>query len=191
VSAFTDAYVALLIKQYYDKPRASAEIAAQAARWEKVRDILVAFGDAFDVDTAVGKQLDIIGKVVGLPRYTLAAFDDDEEYRFFIKLKIANNNGSGYMLTGDRASIQDVVIFAFDGTAYVVDNKNMTLHLYIEPGYDPVRLQTILDLGLLPKPQGVRYSLVVEAEAGATFGFSNNPASKSFGAGVFARKVFL
>lgn len=191
MSTFTDQYVKLLIKQYCEQPNASAEIAAQAAGWESIRDILAEFATAFDVDTAIGAQLDIIGKTVGLRRTLRPEFAVDSEYRFFIKLVIARNNGSGFMITTDRASIQDVVLFAFDGLAYVIDRKDMTLHLYIQPGFDPVRLALILDLGLLPKPQGVRYSLIIQAEPFATFGFAENPAAVGFNSGVFALKVFV
>jgi len=65
---FTDAYRDLLIKQYWDKPRARAEIELQAGTWESVRDILQQFGDVFDIDQATGDRLDIIGKIVGISR---------------------------------------------------------------------------------------------------------------------------
>lgn len=68
MSTFTDAYVGLLIKQYYEKGNARGEIALQAAGWEKLHALFVAYGDEFDLDLAVGAQLDIVGKWVGAPR---------------------------------------------------------------------------------------------------------------------------
>lgn len=60
-------YVNLLIIQYHDQPNAQAEI-------RLLIDVLYADGilldiqDAYNVDTAVGKQLDVIGKYVGVDR---------------------------------------------------------------------------------------------------------------------------
>jgi hypothetical protein len=68
VTDFTDAYVDLLIKQYWEQPNARAEIEAQATTWEAVRDGLLSFGDALDIDVAIGTQLDVLGRIVGIPR---------------------------------------------------------------------------------------------------------------------------
>lgn len=60
-------YVALLAFQYRTKSRASQTIAIYV---KQVVASLLAFQlqDAFNVDTAVGAQLDILGKYIGLPR---------------------------------------------------------------------------------------------------------------------------
>lgn len=61
-------YVNLLIIQYHDQPKAQAEIALMA-------EVLLANGvifdvrDGYNIDTAIGHQLDIIGKYVGTDRY--------------------------------------------------------------------------------------------------------------------------
>jgi hypothetical protein len=122
----------------------------------------------------------------------------DEEYRFFIKVKIAVNTASAYMVSDSRTSIQDVINTVFAGDAYVVDNKDMSLDLYIPASYDLNQLALILALDLLPKPQGVRYATIVQAIMGETFGFADNPNSQGFAnkddlinepGGVFALKV--
>lgn len=65
---FTKEYVELLIKQYYTKPKARAEIEATVGAFENAFGIIRDFPDAFDVDTATGDRLDKIGKIVGVPR---------------------------------------------------------------------------------------------------------------------------
>lgn len=84
MSDFTDAYRGLLIKQYFDRPNAAAEIETKAASWERVYRFLKAFETEFDLDTATGDRLDKIGKIVVLPRSTPNAlpknrftFEDD------------------------------------------------------------------------------------------------------------------
>ena len=172
MSDFTQSYVDLLIKQYWEQPNAVAEIEAQAVTWEAIRDILLDFDAEFDLDTAIGAQLDIIGKIVGLRRADHIEFTDDEEYRFFLRLQIARNNGSAFMVSDDKTSIQDVIQFAFEELAYVIDNKDMTMTLYIADTFDITRLLLILELGVLPKPQGVRYIVIMYETAGLPFGFS-------------------
>jgi len=65
---FINEYVLLLIKQYWEKPKAKAEIELLASTWEKCYSLLTSFESAFDLDTAEGVQLDVIGKIVGLSR---------------------------------------------------------------------------------------------------------------------------
>lgn len=175
---FTDAYVNLLIKQYWEKPNARAEIEAQAATWEKVRDLLADLSPQLDIDTAVGKSLDVIGKIVGIRRNEitevglLAGPIDDDTYLFFIRLRIANNVTSALMVSDDKLSIQDVVQFGFDGFAWVVDNQNMTLSITIEDDFSTERILAIINLGLLPKPAGVGYASVIQEPEPPIFGFS-------------------
>ena len=231
-------YTNLLIKQYWEKPRALAEIQLKADTWDKARAFLASLDDAFDLDLAVGKQLDVLGRIVGIPREvpdvvakTYFGFSsnpdslgfadrfnaqriggpffdrfsnpftalqlNDNDYRFFIRVKAALNWASAYVSSDERISIQDVILSAFNGRAYVVDNLDMTLTLYVSPVVSLERLRLIRQLNLLPKPPGVRYNVVIQAEPGATFGFSNNPSPRGFAdrfdsgrvGGYLARKV--
>lgn len=228
----------LLIKQYWEKPKAKSEIELNAGSWDTVRGFLASLDGAFDLDNAIGAQLDVLGRIVGISRSVpdvvpkvyfgfdinaldkgfaskfdpmrvgapfyskfSSAFTDlqlgDSDYRFFIKVKAALNRASGYVSSDQYISIQDVVLSAFDGRAYVVDNLDMTLTLYVSPVISLERLSLIQALNLLPKPQGVRYKVIIQAEPGATFGFSRNPISRGFASkfdpsrvgGFFARKV--
>lgn len=219
--SFESEYRDLLIKQYWDQPKARAEIEVSAASWAKTYDWLKSFEVEFDVDLATGDRLDIIGKIVGLNRTVdfvldkiafgfsenanARGFDDkfvlisntapfldkfenpytdlelnDSDYRLFLKTKIAKNNGSAFIVSDTRISMQDVINTAFDGSAYIVDHKDMSLSLYVSPSIDVERIRTIVNLGLLPKPQGVRYATIVQAEPGETFGFSDNPNALPF-----------
>lgn len=120
----------------------------------------------------------------------------DADYRFFIKARIAVNNTSAFMVSDERISVSDVIARAFGGEAYVIDKYDMRLVLYINPLFDLTRLRLIQRLGLLPKPQGVRYAWFVQAAPGVTFGFADNPDALPFadkftgGGGLLANKVF-
>lgn len=237
---FINEYLKLLIKQYYDKPKAKAEISALIGSYSKVYDLFNAFVPALDVDEAVGVQLDTIGKIVGISRSVPAVIPkllfgfegdesargfadkfnelvesapfydkfsipytdmqlDDNDYRFFIKAKIAKNAASAFIASDDRTSIQDVVQILFNGEAYVIDNKDMTLVLHVPPTVNLDILRLIVNLNLLPKPQGVRYDLIISANTTNTFGFADDPNAVGFAdkfdpdsiPGYFAEKIIL
>ena len=236
--SFVEQYTLLLIKQYWEKPKARAEVELKMRMWQKIVDLLQAFEIEFDLDNARGAQLDILGKIAGVPRIVPAVltrttfgfdinpnsrgfadrFNDlregapfarrfepqytsqqltDNQYRRLIRAKVSLNVTSAYIASDERISIQDVINQAFGGRAYVVDNQDMSLTLYVSPSVSLDELRLIRQLGLLPKPQGVRYSFVIQAEPGVTFGFDNNPNSIGFAdrfdptrvGGIFARKV--
>lgn len=220
MSYVTD-YRNLLIKQYWEKTKARAEIDLKAGQWEKTYNWLASFIDEFDLDTAYGDRLDIIGKIVGINRIVplvvakiafgfdenpnARGFDDkftlisntapfankfepqytslelaDNEYRLFIKARIAKNIGSPYMADDSGLSMQGAVNTLFNGFAYIVDNFDMTLSLYVSPQFDIEQLRAIINLNLLPKPQGVRYREIVSAWPDESFGFADNPGSQPF-----------
>lgn len=215
-----ESYEKLLIKQYWRSPKARADIALRLGTLAPIADVLLGLADAFDVDQAVGRQLDIIGRIVGLnrrvqtfleffgfrghtgargfgqapfyrrgePKYGWTTLGD-ESYRRFLKAKIAINNVKAKMIAPDYLSIQGAIQLASDGRAWVVDNYDMSLTLYVDPSVPLSELRLLLDLGLLARPQGVYYKVIQAAQDGY-FGFSSNPNAKGFGVGTWARKFF-
>jgi len=239
--SFESDYVNLLIKQYWEKPKANAEIAFKAGVWRKTFEWIDSFSVEFDLDNATGDRLDIIGRIVGISRivpFVVAkiafgfnenanarGFDDkftplvdrapfqdkfertyaslqldDLTYRIFIRAKISRNTGSPYLVDERGLSIQQAVNTLFNGAAYVIDQKDMTLILYVSPRFNFERLLAIIRLDLLPKPQGVRYKIITKAGPGETFGFEDNTNSLPFAdkfdsvnqpGGRFATKVIF
>lgn len=104
----------------------------------------------------------------------------DPEYRKFLKIKIAKNTCSPYLASDEKISLQQVVFDAFDGRAYVTDNKDQTLTLYVSPVVDVTQLRLIINLDILPRPITFSYRIVVQAEPDQTFGFSKNVNAKGF-----------
>lgn len=68
IEGIVDYYVNLLIIQYNLEPKAQATIRLMVKELQ-ASGILFQIRDAFNIDTAVGAQLDIIGKYVGIDRY--------------------------------------------------------------------------------------------------------------------------
>ena len=239
--SFESDYVNLLIKQYWEKPKANAEIAFKAGVWRKTFEWIDSFSEEFDLDNATGDRLDIIGRIVGIKRIvpfvvqkiafgfdenvSARGFDDkfspladrapfqdkferaytslqldDTAYRFFIRARIAKNVGGPYLADDQGLAIQEVVSALFDGLAYAIDKKDMTLNLYVSTQFNLDQLRAIIRLDLLPKPQGVRYGVIVQAGPGETFGFSDNVNALPFAdkfdltnqpGGRFANKVVI
>jgi len=239
--SFESDYVNLLIKQYWEKPKANAEIEFKAGVWRKTFEWIDSFSEEFDLDNATGDRLDIIGRIVGISRivpFVVAkiafgfnenanarGFDDkftplvdrapfqdkfkrtytslqldDLTYRIFIRAKISRNTGSPYLVDERGLSIQQAVNTLFNGAAYVIDQKDMTLILYVSPRFNFEKLLAIIRLDLLPKPQGVRYKIITKAGPGETFGFEDNTNSLPFAdkfdsvnqpGGRFATKVIF
>ena len=61
-------YEQLLIIQYYNKPKARAEIGLEATRWQAVKDFINRLQEAFELDNLTGDRLDKIGAIVGVGR---------------------------------------------------------------------------------------------------------------------------
>lgn len=115
---------------------------------------------------------------------------NDEQYQFFIRAKIAKNITSAYLTSDDRVSLQDTVQFLFKNAAFVVDNKDMSLTIYVDEAFRAEDLLLLEQLNLIPKPQGVGYKFIVEYSLDGTFGFSENPNAETFGEGKFASLLF-
>ena len=219
--SFESEYVNLLIKQYWEKPKAAAEIEMMAGTWRKTFEWIDSFSGEFDLDNATGDRLDIIGRIVGIKRIVqfvvpkiafgfdenpnARGFDDkfspladrapfqdkferaytslqlnDVAYRYFIRAKISKNVGGPHLADDQGLSIQSAISTLFDGLAYVIDKKDMTLSLYVSPQFNLDQLRTIMRLNLLPKPQGVEYYIIAQAAPGETFGFADNVNSLPF-----------
>lgn len=110
INALIEYYVNLIIIQYSDKPKAQATIRALV-------DVVLANGilfdirDGYNIDTAVGVQLDIIGKYVGVDRF----FEVNDPIDYFSLVDYAETTPYDEQKHGftDYADWED---FQFNGT---------------------------------------------------------------------------
>lgn len=130
VSNIVDYYANLLIIQYHDRPKAQATI-------RLVTDLLLCDGifqdimDAYNIDTAVGHQLDILGKYIGTDRF----FQGNDLIDFFSVITYAES-----ALNEDTNPIFDFrwgfVDYAdFDNPAYE-KNGVLNYHSILTKGYE-------------------------------------------------------
>jgi Protein of unknown function (DUF2612) len=153
-------YANLLIMQYINLPRAFATVQA-LAKMAIVDQLPLSLEDAFSVETAVGVQLDVLGKYVGVTRkvqtFTALVTLSDDDFRILIKVKILTNN-SGSSLK----DIQDLIQVYFPGTLRVFDNQDMHMDYYFSATIGSVNLaEAFVRQGLLPKPMGVELGALI------------------------------
>lgn len=156
-----DYYKNLLIIQYHNKPKAQATV----AQWVDCMTgdgIMTQLWDAFDIDTAIGAQLDAIGKLVGVGRNSLS----DELYRVIIKFKILKNN-----IGTSMKEIDDAIFEYFGNSIIVNNNKDMSI-TYILADELGSLIPILISEDLLPAPMGVGVSAVTSVDPSkAYFGF--------------------
>lgn len=161
-------YADLLILQYKGKPKAYALVGLFAAA--AIMDQLpTAVLNAYAVETAVGPQLDVLGKYVGALRSGYGSNGpivlDDDDFRLLIKLAIIRNN-SGSSL-GD---IQGQLHSYFGSAIQISDSANMSINYAVSSDFGSSDLQNmIVYQGFLPKPMGVSISVSIVPPGGNNF----------------------
>lgn len=163
----TDYYANLLILQYQGKPKAFGHM--QALCGISIMDQLpLLVRDAFNIENAVGVQLEIIGKYAGVVRTYGTITLSDSDFRSIIKIAIIKN-----CALSDLYSIQVVINTFFPSKIFVFDYKAMRMGFYLDSsigGFNFAKLCVTQDL--LPFPMGVtRSSTIYAANLSNLFGF--------------------
>ncbi len=137
-----------------------------AARLEPLIDLfecLEEINKAFDLDTAEGKQLDIIGEYVGVkrllnfqPEYADAVLTDPY-YRMLLKAQISLNNWDG-SIEGIKKIWGDVFP---EYEIQIVDNQDMTMEARIIGLRQLFESELVQHGYISPKPMGVRVDYTV------------------------------
>ncbi len=157
-------YSNLLIMQYHNKTKAKAMVEATVTP-VFIDQLPVEVQNAYNILTAEGVQLDVLGKYVGATRYgarsdgTPVTLDDDD-FRQLIKLIIIKNNAGSSL-----SVIQELLSAAFPSQIFCSDSQNMGLsYVLIESLGTEDLLEVIVTGGYLPKPMGVSISVTIEPE---------------------------
>lgn len=210
--SFEEFYKNLIIIQYKDnKPKASAEVRAIVANYKPIYDDIISLLGAFDIDTATGKQLDILGDIVGQSRIILNL----TPIQFFGLGRGENVDGFGgtfhrkgtplfsdeslatdsdYRLfvkarivvnnnDGTISNIQQLINFIFTGATIFEVANGLGLEVKRE---ELNLLKKIIAAKLLPKPAGINFVRFQHYKE-PRLGFNINPKAEGFGS-FFVRK---
>lgn len=186
----TDEYLSLITQEHATKPKFVATVAASVSPFVKVQEVMRGFIRDFDVDEAVGVQLDIVALWVGLLRKVGIPITG---YYFTWDDVVADgwDNGvwkgigdpdSGFVILpddlfralikakiqanhwrGDIAGAYDIIneALSVDNVVTIVDNQNMTMTVRVQANVLPAVEQAIVLAGYLPiKPAGVSATYV-------------------------------
>lgn len=175
------AYLNRITSEHKVRPKFMGLVEARLKPFIDLVECLEEIDKAFDLDTATGNQLDVIGEYVGVkrllnfqPEYADAILTDPY-YRMLLKARISLNNWDG-TVEGIKKIWSDVFP---DYEIQVVDNQNMTMEVRIV-GLGALFEGELVRHGYItPKPMGVRvdYSVIMSITVNTELfigGFSSN-----------------
>lgn len=132
----------------------------------------LAVQDAFNIETAVGVQLNLLGKYSGVtrtvstPSKTINLNDDD--FRTLIKFAVVQNNSGSSLET-----IEENLNQFFSGKFLVTDYKNMYMSYIFQSDIgSPEFFEALIKEKLIPKPMGVGFSVIIPPDINQFFGYS-------------------
>lgn len=180
-------YIDLITSQHKDKPKFIAWLTAHLDIADDAKSLLDALDNYFDIDSAVGTQLDILGEKIGRARVlTFQPTDgsspvlEDEMYRLILKAKIAQNQWDGTI-----NQIYDLWYSIFDQVYLVLkDNQNMTLDVLILGLSTDLEKDLVANGYIIPKPQGVKINYAYSATEIFAYGMDNDNF-KGYGEGYW------
>jgi len=154
-------YQSLLISQYVNSPKLNALLYVLLKKFDDVSECLVKFDTAFDLDSAVGPQLDALGAIAGASRTVnfqpmggVSPVLDDNTYRIYIKAKIAQNQWDGTI-----TSLFTIWKYLFpSGSIIIADNQNMTATIFLSGSFTSIIQDLITNGFIVPRPEGVEYT---------------------------------
>lgn len=131
--------------------------------------LVQAIQNAYDPRTAIGAQLDVIGKYVGVSRqgynFSGPMTLTDTEFQTLIRFAILQNNAGSSL-----QDIQNAILNSFPGALSVFDHLDMRLSYFFDQSIGSNLLaEFIVKARLLPKPMGVAISTLVYAPANVKF----------------------
>lgn len=171
MSEYTDYYADLLILQYKTQPKARATISALTS--QVIADgILLDVINGFNLLTAVGKQLDILGKYIGLSRNVKKEIGSpatviltDDQYRLLLQLKLICN--TSYSAT---SQIRRALFQLFPNDIRVFDDRTMEMEYQLSERFDGLE-QVIIAEELLPFPMGLGFNVIVVPDLLKLYGY--------------------
>jgi Protein of unknown function (DUF2612) len=190
-------YLKLITSEHNQKPNYVAFISALIQATVDQQNNMQGFPALFDVDTAVGDQLDKIGVWVGVSRILNQTVNGisilpDNSYRILIKLFIAMNHWDGTV--PGIYSIWDT-IFSPEGYKIIVqDNQDMTMFVvFLNPPSDTLILAILTQGYFLLRSAGVMILGYFQPSLGGVpiFGFSSfeNSLIAGFGHGAWLQRI--
>ena len=158
-----DKYLDNITSQHRDKPKFIAWLSSSLNIIDHAYIMTKNMDNDFDLDNAIGKQLDILGQIIGRKRtLTFQPLNghnpvlDDETYKLVLKAKVPMN-----MWDGKIESAYEIWNNIFNDIGLQLqDNQDMSLTAYITGYVNQIRQDLIQHGYIVPKPEGVRINYI-------------------------------
>lgn len=158
-----DKYLDNITSQHRDKKKFIAWLSSSLTILDHAYIMTKNMDNDFDLDNAIGVQLDMLGQLIGRKRILtfqpLNGFDPimtDETYRLVLKAKVAINNWDGKTETAYEIwnnIFQDIGL-------RIQDNQDMSMTAYVTGYVNQIRQDLIQHGYIVPKPEGVRINYI-------------------------------
>ena len=154
-------YLQLITSEYQSAPNFMAYAAALLKYLDDLSQLLLQMQIAFDLDQAVGVQLDVLGTIIGQSRQMtfqpsngVSPTLDDTTYRLLLRARIVQNQWDGTI-----DSLQTVWQSLFPGGRIIVqDGQNMTATIILVGSFTSITEDLIRNGLIVPRPAGVLYN---------------------------------
>ena len=170
-------YLRLITSEYADKPNYNAFVEAFLKKVSPINDCLTSFDVIFNLDNAVGDQLDWWGDILNVSRELPVSDPDipsvltDEYYRTVIKAKIMASQWDG-----TREGLEEIFSTLLPNANFdIIDSQDMNYQVALLDNSLDATSQALLFQGyIIPKPAGIGCTYnIYEKEL---FGWDSNTA---------------
>lgn len=162
MTELVSSYLQLITSQYQNSTKFLLWLESVLNVFHDISVCAEAMPGYFDIDTAVGVQLDVVGLIVGQSRILtfqptegVSSILDDAMYRKVLKLKAFTNYWKGTQ--SEVYSIWDLIFP--DANLLIEDHQDMSATIYINGTLSQIVIDMINQDLIIPRPEGVRYFL--------------------------------
>lgn len=157
-------YRRLVTSEYRSAPKYQAMVQAVLKFGLEADEAAQAIVKQFDLEHAIGAQLDVLGEIVGVerllnfqPKSVASPILTDEMYRFVIRCKIVKNHWDG---TLKSLYVQWAELFPEVKLLQIQDLQDMSFNIVVVGEFDELKKELISHGYVVPKPEGVRINLI-------------------------------
>ncbi len=156
-------YLSLITSEYQNSPKFLSFVLDLITYLDDVGACAQDFINQFDLDAAVGVQLDLLGTIVGVSRTVnfqpsggVSPILDDDTYRLVLRAKIVQNSWDGKI-----NSLQAYWKSWFPGGEVIVlDGQNMSITVILAGVFTSIQKDLILNGYIVPRPETVLINYV-------------------------------
>ncbi len=155
--------------QHIIKPKYIAAVTALLEKLDAAHGIAKNIPGYFDVATAVGEQLDVIGEIVGVRRKAIPLYvpnvtdvPEDDLYRTIILTRIIQNSWDG--TNEGFYEIWDEYARSLFDISYL-DNQDMSIDVTIHGEVDNAIADLIAYGYIIPKPMGIKVNTSIKVHS--------------------------